>query len=66
MLARSTMLSRNSRRTIASRPEVGSSRISSGGSEARASDSETLARIPFDSALIFRFGGRPKPSISSA
>ena len=59
--ARSTMLSRNSRRTSTSSPEVGSSRINSGGSEASASDSETLARIPLESALIFRFGGSSKP-----
>ena len=45
------MLSRNSRRTITSRPEVGSSRTSSAGSAARARASATLARIPFDRCL---------------
>ena len=52
------MLSRNSRRTSTSSPEVGSSRIRSAGSDASASDSETLARIPFESALIFLSRGQ--------
>ena len=37
-----------------SRPEVGSSRINSSGLWAIASDSETLARMPFESSLILR------------
>jgi|GEM_PF-1795185 len=57
--ARCTMLSRNSRRTMASSPEVGSSRISRSGSCDSAKVSETLARIPFDRFLIFAFGASP-------
>ncbi len=59
------MLSRNSRLTSTSSPEVGSSRIKSDGSEASASDSDTLARIPLESALIFFVAGSSKPRVSS-
>ena len=63
--AMSTMLSRNSRRTSGSRPDVGSSRINSSGLCPIASDSETLARIPFERSLILRSGGNSKCSIRS-
>ena len=50
--ARSIILSKNERRTSGSRPDVGSSRINSSGSNDIARDNATLARIPLDKSRI--------------
>ena len=51
VLARSTMLSRNSRRTIASRPDVGSSRIRSGGVRRQGQRQRDLGPHPLGQGL---------------
>ncbi len=51
-----TMASRMSRRTTASRPEEGSSRISSSGRWATAAIRPAWARMPFESSLTFLDG----------
>ncbi len=60
------MLSRNSRLTSTSSPEVGSSRTRRDGSDAKARASDTFARIPFESSLIFRLDGSSNPRVNSA
>ena len=60
-----TMASRMSRRTIASRPEEGSSRISSSGRWATAAIRPAWARMPRESSLTFLDGSSANDSSNS-